>query len=324
MNKYNEFKKNLIKRFWEYQKTNFKNINEYFDGNLPTYSRPPVFNKKNRGFNVIFNPSAPKEKIDKLSNIIPIKERHRWFGSMNSSQALAQSVLGNLKLYGKLNYLCELSDDYKNPIIDEALANSKVFYMEHNINFLNEPRKTSLDGYFCDGKYKVAIECKFTEDGIGNCSRPELDPKKNKNYEKDYCNGTYTYQRNRNNRCSLSEKSILYWEYVPSLFKWKNNIDHNPCPLNSNYQLVRNVLAASYGDNSHVSPSNGHVVLIYDERNPAFKEKGNGYKSFNETRKALINPNQLRKISWQKIVGHLRNKHELSWLTDELNKKYGL
>ena len=68
----------------------------------------------------------------------------------------------------------------------------------------------------------------------------------------------------------------------------------------------------------------GHAVLIYDERNPAFQTGGAGYRAFENTKEALHDPTRLRKCSWQRIVKHLRNKDDFSWLVDQLEAKYGL
>jgi hypothetical protein len=241
---------------------------------------------------------------------------------MNSSQALAQSVLGNLAVHNALHCLSEITDeDSGEPLFGDAELVSDNFVMEQEVTYLGEPRPTSLDG-FISGKYQVAIECKFTESEVGSCSRPRLRPSE-PNYEAEFCNGTFTKQRGRKERCALSEIGVLYWKYVPELFKWGTATDISPCPLYRNYQLVRNVLAACVRSDGIVSPSNGHVVLVYDGRNPAFQEGGKGFVAFEETREALKIRSVLRKCSWQRIVRHLRSSTILPWLTDQIELKYG-
>ena len=117
---------------------------------------------------------------------------------------------------------------------------------------------------------------------------------------------------------------MKYWGFVPELFKWKNDEDHSPCPFFRNYQLARNLLAIGVQPDGSVSLDKGHAVLIYDERNPAFQEHGKGYQAYQETRLALKKPNMLRKTNWQSITEFLRRNSILPWLTDELEKKYGL
>jgi hypothetical protein len=80
--------------------------------------------------------------------------------------------------------------------------------MGYIVNYLNEPRPTSFDG-FISGDYKVAMECKFLERELGMCSRPRLR-KNDLNFERDYCNGTYTYQNGRQERCSLTNTGVAY------------------------------------------------------------------------------------------------------------------
>jgi len=318
-----DYKADLDQRYWEYQKSHFPVWQKFFDRQRAEKIRPPVFD--GAGQNVIVNPNASQPEIDALFALLPVSDRHKWFRSMNSSQALAQSVLGNLAIYGFLNILAELRDDDNGmPLLGKAEVLSDNFKMEFKIDYLGEHplHCTSLDGYL-GGDYRVAIECKFTESEVGTCSKPQLTSADSK-YESDHCNGSYTRQRARKERCTLWEKGALCWKYIPQLFHWKNDVDLIPCPLNKNYQLVRNILAVGVNPDEQVSSANGHVVLIYDKRNPAFQEDGKGLVAFEETRRFLQEPTMLRKCSWQLIVQHMRNKGILNWLTEELKLKYGM
>lgn len=314
-----DYKADLSQRQWEYQKSPQFSL---FERPYAQDGRPPVFVRNESWRNVIINPTASQQEIDRLLALVPEGEKHKWFGSMNSSQALAQSVLGNLFIHDSLHYLSELKDDEGMDLFGNAKISSDNFEMEKKIDYLGEPRQTSLDGYI-SGDYQIAIECKFTEAEVGPCSRPQLTPK-DSNYESDYCDGTYSVQKARKMRCSLTERGILYWRYVPQLFKWTIDSDLNPCPLNKNYQLVRNILAAGVKPDRTVSLNDGHAILIYDERNPAFQQGGNGLIAYTETRMALQEPTMLRKCSWQRVVQHIREKDILSWLTENLSLKYGL
>lgn len=313
-----DYKADLNQRYWEYQKSRFP----IFERPYAQGGRPPVFVTRESWRNIIINPKASEREIDKLLALVPDGERHKWFRSMNSSQALAQSILGNLAIYDALHYLSELKDDEGLDLFGKAQISSDNFEMEYKIKYLGEPRSTSLDGYI-SGDYRIAIECKFTEAEVGTCSRTRLKPTVS-NYESEFCNGTYSIQRPRKERCSLTEIGVLYWQYVPSLFKWKDDGDLNPCPLNKYYQLVRNILAIGVKPDGTVSLNDGHVILIYDERNPAFQNDGDGLIAYMETQKALQEPTMLRKCSWQRIVQYMREKDLLPWLTENLALKYGL
>jgi hypothetical protein len=315
-----DYKADLNRRYWEYQKSLFSNGLNFFDRPYAQDGRPPVFIRDEAWRNVIINPVAEKQENDQLLALIPKGDRHKWFGSMNSSQALAQSVLGNLFLFDSFRCLSGVKDDEDMDLFGKAKSPIDNFEMERKINYLGEPRRTSLDGYIC-GDYRVAIECKFTEDEVGTCSRPRLKPE-DSNYKSDYCNGTYSVQIPRKERCSLTEIGVLYWQYMPQLFNLKN--DNDKCLLNKNYQLIRNLLAVGVKPNGTVTLNDGHVLLIYDERNPAFREGGKGFISYTETRSELQESTMLRKCSWQRIVKHLRENNVLSWLTENLALKYGL
>jgi len=316
------YRTKLINRYWKYQKTYIPNWRDFFDRPWRQDLRPPVFRVKESWRNVIINPSSERQGKDKVLALLPIYERHKWFRSMNSSQALAQSVLGNLAVHGQLSLMAELQDDEGMPLLGETQVSAANFAMEYKVETLDEPRRTSLDAYF-GGDYRVAVECKFTEAQVGKCSRPQLTPQ-NSNYYQDRCNGTYTVQKPRNERCSLTERGVLYWKYIPALFHWDSRKDMRPCPLYVNYQLVRNVLAVGVGMDGTVSPENGHVVVIYDERNPAFHIRGKIFSAYTTTRQALIVPTMLRKCSWQRIIKHMRKVGSLPWLTEQLGLKYGM
>ena len=321
-NKMQAYKTELNQQYWDYQKRQFPVWQRFFDRPQAQEIRPPVFKSSKEWRNVLVKPDASRQDINRLLALLPIADRHRWFQSMNSSQALAQSVLGNLSIYDLLGHLGELHDDDGMELFGNAQVVSANFSMEAHVNYLGEPRKTSLDG-FIDGDYRVAIECKFAEAEIGTCSRPRLKPA-DSNYDRDSCNGTYTWQKARKERCPLTEIGVLYWQYVSQLFQWNNDQDLTPCPLNANYQFVRNILAIGVRPDGLVSPANGHVLLLYDERNPAFQVGGKGFTALTETRKALREPTMLRKCSWQRIVQHMRNRNILPWLTEQLVLKYGL
>ncbi len=316
------YREDLVNRYWNYQKVYFPRVEDYFDRPFAPDGRPPVFHKQLAWNNVLIHPDDnDEERKQRLLNLIPDGHRQKWFCSMNSSQALAQSVLGNLKVYDCLSYLGELTADSGESLLGDASVSPENFVMEFQVDYLGEPHCTSLDG-FISGTYQVAIECKFTESEVGSCSRPLLKPR-DSNYETDFCDGTFTKQRGRRERCSLTGIGVLYWRYVPELFKWSGNVDLVPCPLHKNYQLVRNVLAACVRPDGTLSPESGHVVLIYDERNPAFQENGHGFIAFEETRDALKDPCLLRKCSWQRIIRRLRIDKNFSWLTEQLEIKYG-
>ena len=107
-------------RYWTYQRLTFPQVADYFERPFAPDGRPPVFVVQQAWHNVIPKPSATQEEISRLLNLLPSWKRHKWFRSMNSSQALAQSVLGNLAVYDKLDCLAELNDDEGEPLLGRA------------------------------------------------------------------------------------------------------------------------------------------------------------------------------------------------------------
>lgn len=315
------YRDDMVTRFWKYHNETFRGRMELFERPEMPDGRPPVFLKPADGFNVITAPDISRDDHRHLMREIPLRERHRWFRSMSSSQAIALSVFGNLKMHGCLNLLNELRDEHGHAIFGEDPIAPNNFRMEYKVDSLGEPRPTSIDALIM-GRHAIAIECKLMEAEVGSCSRPRLK-KKESNYERDHCDGTYTVQREREKRCSLTEIEVKYWDHVPRVFKWVADGDHRPCPLRANYQLVRNLLSVSVP--SKALPSgDGHVVLVYDDRNPAFQKGGRGYAAYEETRCALRDRERLKRCSWQKIVQVVRAEKRLAWLADQLDAKYGI
>jgi hypothetical protein len=317
-----DYRKELNGRFWDYRRKHFSGADELFDDKYSEEGSPPVFTKDSASENVLAKPGASEDEKEGVRREIPSNARHKWFRSMASSQALAQSVFGNLKLYGKLDLLADVRDDEGRPVFKNGPVLGHECILEYDVDYLGEPRSTNVDA-FLEGEYRVAVECKLSEADVGNCSRPNLSAKDD-NFERDHCDGTYTRQRGRHERCSLSAIGVKYWEYVPDLLRWPADEDNSPCPLKDTYQLVRNILAACVRGDRKLYPEGGHAVLLFDERNPAFREGGAGWNAYEAVKASLKDADRLRRCTWQGITAKLREDEEISWMAEELNLKYGL
>ena len=163
----------------------------------------------------------------------------------------------------------------------------------------------------------MTAECKLTEEGVGTCSRPTLSQA-----DPQYCDGSYTRQKRRQERCYLSEIGVRYWLLVPRLFQIDTEIDHSTCPLNATYQLVRNLLATCLSPSGEIL-AGARVVLLHDERNPAFRPGGNGWRAYQQVRSMLIEPRMLQRTSWQRLAQLLRSEDRTTWLAEALDAKYG-
>jgi hypothetical protein len=316
MGDYNEYLVDLVNRFWTYRSTRFANEQAIFDKRDRRGMRPPVLSRNHELRNVIVDPQLSQSEACQVRRMLPPGERHRWFRSMRSSQALVQSVFANLcamKLCAALQVVT--TDEGCHPFQGISPDGSSLT-LERSVTALREPRPTSID-ISVQGPLNVVIECKLAEPDVGHCSRPKLSEDK-----PNHCDGSYRCQHGRKERCALAVLGIKYWKFVPRLFKWRADQDQAICPLRSTYQLVRNALAASIGEDGEVVP--GFAVLLFDERNPAFHKDGRGGRAFAAVKDALREPDHLQRLSWQTVMQALRKVPRLQWLKSELTEKYGL
>ncbi len=321
MSAYERYVSGLNSHFWDYVESDPDIYVGLLDTDERSDRRPPVFKATHIGRNILIPPNATPEHCVSIENTLPKKERHRFFGSMRSSQALAQSIFGNLIALGKMDLLNDLESDEGLPAFFDDLGDASV-ELEHAVDHLGEPRPTSVD-MWVDGSKRVAVECKLTEPDFGTCSRPRLKPQRDNNYERDYCDGTYASQQGRVSRCSLTEIGVQYWSYIPEILTWDSTADTNPCPLRDTYQLIRNVLAACITTDGQIETEKSHALTIYDARNPSFQEGGKADGQWKNAKLGLIDKKNLRSCSWQRLINHISKDPDLHWLADALEAKYG-
>ena len=324
MGAHDDYCRVVVERFWDYAEREFGDRPELFKKFERSPKCPPVFVDNNVAaeHNLLYPPSVEPRVRQAIVNSLSTSERHKHFASMRSSQALTQSVFGSLAaLVGKKDVLAGLTTDDGLPTVRSGVT----VQMEYRVEHLGERgSKTSVDVWLED--QRVAVECKFTEHRFGWCTRPNLRPGKDRNYERDHCDGSYTRQRGRLMRCSLTENKIRYWQYLPELFGWSADRDMTPCPLRDTYQLARNVLAVCVRPDGTVDDA-GHVLVIYDNRNPAFQPGGEAARQWEAATGALaklVRRSLLHRCSWQRLVAHLANDPDLDWLVNGLAAKYGI
>lgn len=314
---FREYEAVLCRQLWKYANAH-PEWSAFFDRNEESDTRPPVFLQAYQGLNLIHDPLLASDLHLEQLPLHAGKDLHRWFRSMKSSQALTESIFLNLFENDCMNLLTSVVDDDELPLMGSWQGSSDGIICEYEVSWLGEPRPTSIDVFF-NGDYRVAVECKLTEREFGSCSRPRLKPEIS-----EYCNGSYEIQKNRSQRCSLAEIGVKYWDFVPQIFKWNTGIDLKPCPLRFNYQLVRNVIAATTWEDGGFSTKRGHALVLYDARNPEHNPGGKAYRAFSATKSAIHDSSGLRRCSWQKLLGQLSGTPKLEWIISELRLKYGL
>ena len=261
-------------------------------------------------------------KANDIRAAIPGSQRHRWFHSLKSSQVLTQSVFGAVHAFDRLDLLQDVTAECGRPAFFEDHCGSSLVF-EHEVRGLEEPRPTSIDVLLSGPQKRVAIECKFTEQEFGACSRPQLRPD-DATYSDQHCDGRYRVQRERSERCALTEIGIQYWRHLPHLFDWPADRDHVPCPFADVYQLARNALAAALMPDGALDPVTGHVLVVYDARNPAFREIGKAERQWGSATAACHVPGLVRRLSWQHLMAAMARAPELAYLVEGVGRKYGL
>ncbi len=312
---YTGYERRLLGHLWSW-------ASRYPVGELdgdPRAARPPVLRPESASEAVLV-PSDPA-RASEIVAAIPRKARHKWFRSLKSSQALTQSVFGALRSFGRLDLLNGVIAECGRPaFLDDVHGASLV--LEHDVRTLGEPRPTSVDVLLEAGRRRVAIECKLTERAFGICSRPQLCPG-DPTFEEQHCDGSYRIQRGRRERCSLTEIGVRYWSFLPKLFDWAADRDLQPCPLSDVYQLARNALAATVTERG-IAPDSGHVLIIYDARNPEFAVGGTARHQYESAISASRIPGLIRRLSWQRLTGAIARAPELGYLLAGLEDKYGI
>jgi hypothetical protein len=309
----------LREGFAAYRRLRFEGQDQLFE-RRPA-GDPVVFLPEHRDANVLVLPSATTSVSEQIIATIPRSQRHKHFGSMQSSQALAQSVFGTIKILQLLPLMAHVKADDGSSAFGPDV-NESTLELEWAVQTLGEPRSTSVDVWL-GNSYRVAIECKLSEGDFGTCSRPRLKPK-DRAYEKQYCDGTYTPQRGRTTPCSLTEIEVRYWDHMEELFGWSKHSQYRPCPLAPVYQLARNILAACVGDDRKLRFDLGHALVIYDQRNPALAPGGKGDMQWRAATNSLRLVGALRRLSWQAFLSQWPRHSDLDWLKEELGAKYGL
>ena len=286
----------------------------------PRVDRAPVLLAESASKSLLV-PSDDRVAGARIVSAIPSKARHRWFRSFKSSQALTQSVFAALDWFGRLDLLDGVIAECGRPAFLED-SRSASLVLEHEVRGLGEPRPTSVDVFLDAHSRRVAVECKLTEREFGVCSRPKLRPG-DPSYAKQHCDGDYHIQRGRSERCALTEIGVRYWAYLPHLFDWDADGDLRPCPFSDVYQLARNALAATVSEDGF-DPHSGHVLVVYDARNPEFAAGGEAGRQYELAISACKVPGLIRRLSWQRLVDALTCAPELDYLVAGLGGKYGI
>ena len=316
MTTYADYEKTMLRSLWIWADRHHRGE---LDGGK-RQGRPPVLASRFALRGVLVPPDGTT--ANDIRTAIPKNQQHRWFRSMKSSQALTQSVFGAIRAFDRLELLNNVSAECGRPAFFEDHRGSTLDF-EHEVGSLGEPRPTSIDVFISRPAKRVAIECKLLEREFGLCSRPRLRPNDTA-YSEQHCDGSYRVQRGRLDRCALTEIGVKYWEHLPHLFGWAADRDHKPCPFGNSYQLARNALAAALTLDGVLDPARGHVLVMYDARNPEFGVGGKAESQWELAIAACRVSGLVRRLSWQRLMAAIAPAPELVYLVDGVGKKYGV
>lgn len=252
-----------------------------------------------------------------LGKLLPLHERHKWFRSMTSSQALTVSVFGTLIQNQDLKIIAGLECDDGETLLSKGVLPASAIFEHPAVDLEKGKRKTQIDVFISGGSLRIAIECKLMEDKVGSCSESR-DGKEADVYGQ--IPGFATCHRVRLN-------GARYWEFLKDISDIEPEGPWCSCPLKDPYQIARNVLAASLDPETSGLGGEGIALLLYDSNNPRFSPGGKADKIFFEFRNHLNDPSILKKASWQsfaKLIEEQGNRPEHSELLGYLSSKYGI
>ena len=161
----------------------------------------------------------------------------------HSSQALLIDVLGTLKVSPQRD---QIMDRLAQALGLPAGGPWEIELEWHDPdNLLKEKTSTWADAMAVSPHTLILFEGKFCEADGGACSqtRPIAS---GRHQGLTQCNGTYTPQVNplngRRAPCALSGKGLRYWEIVPEVFSFPNDLGYRPCPFAGPwFQWMRNL-----------------------------------------------------------------------------------
>lgn len=128
--------------FGQYRRERFSGRDHLFE-DCPG-GGPVVFRKEHAASNLLIPPILDDLRRGEAFALIPASQRHQWFHSLQSFQALAQSIFGTIAVSGRLPILADIVAENGLPAFGPVAAGT-VLELEKSITTLGEPRPTSID-----------------------------------------------------------------------------------------------------------------------------------------------------------------------------------
>ncbi len=236
-----------------------------------------------------------------------------------SGQVLAHALLAGLQRTGRLAALAALPAEDAYPAFPGVDATTRLDLL-HSLHLPGETAASVVDAALI-GRSRIFVEALLAEPRFALCANPGLTPA-HPGFAQALCTGAYRLQGGRPGRCAQGAGAKRVWELLPRLFDIDGARDHDPCPLFANWRLVRNVLSVCLDESGAIATGDRHVLVVYDERNPAVWPGGEADEQWQETIRLLRYPRLLRRVSWQRLVGHLAGEPAIAGLVGAVAEKY--
>ena len=135
--RYDNYLAELCGALWEYAEVEFTDDN-LLNKRSRSLNRSPVLKPELADKNIVRPKGIRTEAYSSLIQAIPQNKRHKYFHSLRSSQALAQSVFGGLKALGNLEALASLEAD-DGSLAFSGLSEIDEVELEHDVQHLGDP-----------------------------------------------------------------------------------------------------------------------------------------------------------------------------------------
>ena len=136
--------------------------------------------------------------------------------------------------------------------------------------------------------------------------------------------GSDTCPCGRRTSGSLTETRVRDWQSWPARVDGSADRHMTPCPLDGTDHRARHVLAACIESDGPVDADGDQALVIDDARHPTFLPGGEAARPWDAATGALVRRPRRRRCSWPRLVAHLADEPDVTWLVNGLAAKEGI
>ncbi len=267
-------------------------------------ARRALFEPGPRG-SLVFTPAAAHLNFFDPALYHALTRRPPALRRMASARALAISTFGTLARREDLALLAQVHGDDGVPPLSPAEAGAATLDLQRPLDGLAAPRPGGVDLWLGDEGLQLAVLPRLLERGLPGCPEPR----------RGRCNGSY-----RPEACRYAAS----WRDLARLTGWQAARPQQPCPLAGAFVLARALLAAAAPAPARAPAPRRAVLLVYDDRNPAFRRGSRADGLFAALQQALPPTAILRRTTWQALATAMAGSDWYADLLEYLAVKYGI